>query len=104
MPRSKVSRFPSQLFLHGSQSSATGECSVIKKEIFVCDNCSTRTHLNSTERHRCDLCTQGSPLEMRPARDKLILNNVIAPPISPTLARRRHPRLRVLFGRQSYDA
>src|SRR6267378_226785 len=102
--RSKVFRFPSQLFLHGSQNSATGECCVIKKEIFVCDNCSTRTRLNSAERHWCDLCTHGAPLEMRPARDKLTFNNVITPRISPIPARSRHRQPRVLFGRQSYDA
>ena len=93
-----------QLFRHGSQNSPTGECSMIKKEIFVCDNCSTRTRLNSAERHWCDLCTRGSPLEMRPARDKLNFNNVIAPRISPIPARRRHPHPRVLFGSQPYDA
>ena len=60
--------------------------SVMKKEVFVCDNCSTRMRLNSAERHWCDLCTLGSPLEMRPARDKLIFN-IMAPLVSPIPAR-----------------
>jgi hypothetical protein len=42
----------------------------MKKELFVCDNCGTRTRLNNAERHWCDVCTKGSPVEMRHVRDK----------------------------------
>ena len=76
---------------------------VMKKEVFICDNCSTRMRLNSAERHWCDLCTLGLPLEMRPARDKLIFN-IIAPLVSPIPARRLHPHPKVLLGSQSYGA
>jgi hypothetical protein len=78
---------------------------VMKSEIFVCDNCGTRTRLNSAERHWCDLCIHGPPLEMRPARDKRI-SNIIAPLVSPIPAvslvpRPQSPRApESLFGHQ----
>ena len=73
---------------------------MIKKEFFVCDNCSTRARLNSAERHWCELCTSGAPLEMRPARDKRIFNR-IAPLVLPMPVPSRHPHPKVLFGFQA---
>jgi hypothetical protein len=70
--------------------------------MFVCDTCGTRTRLNSAERHWCDLCILGPPLEMRLARDKRIFNR-IPPLVSAKPARSSHPRpQRVLLGCQSY--
>jgi len=39
-------------------------------EIFVCDNCGNRKRLASAQRHWCDNCTFGVPVEMRCAKDK----------------------------------
>jgi predicted RNA-binding Zn-ribbon protein involved in translation (DUF1610 family) len=39
-------------------------------EIFVCDNCGNRKRLPSNQRHWCDNCTFGVPVEMRCAKDK----------------------------------
>jgi hypothetical protein len=43
----------------------------IKTEIFVCDQCGSRKRLRTAARHWCDVCKQGSPVEMRPTRVKL---------------------------------
>src|ERR1700730_16469336 len=86
-----------------SQDRATGGCRVIRKEFFICDTCGTRTRLNSAERHWCELCTLGSPLEMRPTRDRRIFNKIV-PLVLPGPARTRHPDLKVLFGCQSTHA
>jgi hypothetical protein len=43
----------------------------IKTEIFVCDQCGNRKRLPTSSRHWCDVCNQGSPVEMRPSRVKL---------------------------------
>jgi hypothetical protein len=43
----------------------------IKTEIFVCDQCGSRKRLRTAARHWCDVCNQGSPVEMRPTRIKL---------------------------------
>jgi hypothetical protein len=84
------------------QRNSTGARSVMKKEVFVCDTCGTRMRLNSAERHWCELCTLGSPLEMRPARDKRLFNsNRLAPLVLPTPVRSLPPQPRVLFGLQS---
>ena len=42
----------------------------IKTEIFVCDQCGSRKRLRTAARHWCDVCNQGSPVEMRPTRVK----------------------------------
>ena len=39
-------------------------------EIFVCDNCGNRKRLPSNQRHWCDNCAFGVPVEMRCAKDK----------------------------------
>ena len=39
-------------------------------EIFVCDTCGARKRLPANQRHWCDECTRGSPIEMRRAGDK----------------------------------
>ncbi len=41
-----------------------------RTEVFVCDNCGLRKRLSSDERHWCENCTHGSPIEMRRANDK----------------------------------
>jgi hypothetical protein len=63
----------------------------MKKELFVCDSCSTRKRLNSAERHWCDACNRGAPVEMRHVRDKKpeVSDTIAAlispvPPTSPT--------------------
>ena len=50
----------------------------MKKVLFICDSCGARTRLNSTQRHWCDVCNQGAPVEMRYGKDKkpLILDRV----------------------------
>jgi hypothetical protein len=73
------------------------------KEVFVCDNCATRVRLNSAQRHWCELCTRGAPLEMRPTRDKRNFH-LGAPRVSPLPALIRQPSRSVLFGSQPYDA
>ena len=40
----------------------------IKKEVFVCEGCGARCRLASTERHWCEDCDLGSPVEMHPVR------------------------------------
>lgn len=42
----------------------------IKTDIFVCDECGNRKRLRSDHRHWCDVCTRGTPVEMRNVRDK----------------------------------
>src|SRR3954468_5800582 len=42
----------------------------VRKEVFVCDNCGMRKRLNSAQRHWCEECKTGSPVELRPVRDK----------------------------------
>jgi hypothetical protein len=42
----------------------------VKKEVFVCDHCGIRKRLDASKRHWCENCASGSPVEMRPARDK----------------------------------
>ena len=76
---------------------------VAKKEVFICDGCGTRTRLNSAQRHWCTVCILGSPLEMRPTRDKRIVHRS-EPLVSPMAARNCDPHARVLFGSQSYSA
>ena len=71
----------------------------MKKEVFICDNCGTRNRLNSAQRHWCALCLLGSPLEMRPARDKRILHGS-EPLVSAIPASSQRPQTRVLFGSQ----
>jgi hypothetical protein len=44
----------------------------IKKEIFICDQCGLRKRLSTAQRHWCEQCDRGSPVEMRPARDKRV--------------------------------
>jgi hypothetical protein len=39
-------------------------------EIFICDQCGLRKRKDSAKRHWCDVCTNGAPVEMRPAKDK----------------------------------
>lgn len=39
-------------------------------EVFICDTCGLRRRLESAKRHWCDNCVQGTPVEMRPAKDK----------------------------------
>ena len=51
----------------------------MKKELFVCDTCSARKRLNGAERHWCDACNRGAPVEMRHVRDK-------KPEVSETIA------------------
>jgi uncharacterized protein YlaI len=46
----------------------------IKTEIFVCDECGQRKRLKTSSRHWCDSCNHGPPVEMRPARDKRVVN------------------------------
>lgn len=46
----------------------------IKTEIFVCDECGVRKRLKTASRHWCDCCHRGSPVEMRPARDKRVVH------------------------------
>ena len=50
----------------------------MKKELFICDSCGARTRLNNARRHWCGVCNQGTPVEMRYARNKkpLILDSV----------------------------
>jgi hypothetical protein len=50
----------------------------MKKELFICDSCGARARLNNAQRHWCGVCTQGTPVEMRYARNKkpLILDSV----------------------------
>ena len=47
----------------------------IKKEMFVCDNCGTRTRLKSEARHWCHECKSGAPIELRAVRDKKMAFN-----------------------------
>lgn len=51
----------------------------MKKEVFICDSCGARTRLNNAQRHWCGACTQGTPVEMRYARNRkpLILGSVV---------------------------
>jgi len=39
-------------------------------EVFECEVCGTRKRLETAKRHWCDVCTSGSPVEMRRTRDK----------------------------------
>jgi hypothetical protein len=56
----------------------------MKKEFFICDSCGTRTRLDRKERHWCDVCDRGAPVEMRHVRDKrLLVFSAIATLISP---------------------
>lgn len=41
-----------------------------KKEMFVCDGCGIRKRLSTNERHWCDDCTLGSPIELCTARSR----------------------------------
>jgi hypothetical protein len=43
---------------------------LVRKEVFVCDNCGARKRLDSAQRHWCEECKTSSPVELRPARDK----------------------------------
>ncbi len=52
----------------------------IKTEIFVCDECGQRKRLKTSSRHWCDSCNHGSPVEMRPARDKRVVHPQKAAP------------------------
>ena len=52
----------------------------IKTEIFVCDECGQRKRLKTSSRHWCDSCSHGSPVEMRPARDKRVVHPQKAAP------------------------
>jgi hypothetical protein len=65
----------------------------IKKEMFHCDGCGLRKRLSSSQRHWCDLCTLGSPIEMNTVRFRGFAQ---ASPtrletISPRLQRAYHP-------------
>ena len=40
----------------------------IKKEVFVCEGCGARNRLTSAERHWCEDCNLGAPVEMNPVR------------------------------------
>jgi hypothetical protein len=42
----------------------------VDTEIFVCDGCASRKRLASNQRHWCDVCTFGVPVEMRCVKDK----------------------------------
>ena len=42
-------------------------------DVFVCDNCGVRKRLDRNKRHWCDECTRGTPIEMRRARDKRLV-------------------------------
>ena len=39
-------------------------------EVFECEVCGVRKRLESAKRHWCDVCTRGTPVEMRRTRDK----------------------------------
>ena len=43
----------------------------VKTDIFICDTCGNRQRLPKASRHWCDVCTHGSPVEMRLSRGKL---------------------------------
>jgi hypothetical protein len=43
---------------------------LMKKELFVCDDCGERKRLNSMERHFCENPTHRRAVEMRPSRTK----------------------------------
>jgi hypothetical protein len=41
----------------------------MQTEIFICEQCNVRKRLVRSERHWCDLCTAGSPVELRTTRE-----------------------------------
>jgi hypothetical protein len=43
---------------------------LMKKELFVCDDCGERKRLSSMERHFCENPTHTRAVEMRPSRIK----------------------------------
>jgi hypothetical protein len=43
---------------------------LMKKELFVCDDCGERKRLSSMERHFCENPTHNRAVEMRPSRIK----------------------------------
>jgi hypothetical protein len=64
----------SATFGHGDPQAhchrASRQWYLMKKELFICDDCSARTRLNRAERHWCTVCNRGAPVEMRHVRDK----------------------------------
>jgi hypothetical protein len=42
-------------------------------DVFVCDSCGSRKRLARDKRHWCDDCNRGTPVEMRRARDKRLV-------------------------------
>ncbi len=58
----------------------------MKKDVFICDNCGTRSRRDQTKRHWCDVCTQGIPVELRCVREKrLSFSNPAARLTSPAV-------------------
>jgi hypothetical protein len=65
----------------------------MKKELFVCDSCDARKRLDRAERHWCDVCTKGSPVEMRHVRDKKpLIPDGIATLVSPMRVPLKRPQ------------
>ncbi len=59
----------------------------MKKDVFVCDDCGTRSRLDYTKRHWCVVCDRGAPVEMRCVREKkLCFSNTAARLVSPIAA------------------
>src|SRR5881398_2952985 len=71
--RSKGRRHTNKLLPIGEKPRITVIRPSIKTEIFVCDECGQRKRLKTASRHWCDSCSHGSPVEMRPARDKRVV-------------------------------
>ena len=87
---------------------------VMKKELFICDSCGARTRLNNAQRHWCGVCSQGTPVEMRYAKNKkpLILDSVADDILQEVAAARSHQSahqerdfaLRATVSSSSYEA
>jgi len=58
----------------------------ITKEVFVCDGCGLRKRLNANERHWCDDCTLGSPIELYTARSRCFAQTLAVRNNSPGLS------------------
>jgi hypothetical protein len=63
---------------------------LLKKELFICDNCGWRKRLPSAARHWCENCNHGAPVEMRPSRVKKPVMHV---PTKEAPARANHDSL-----------
>jgi hypothetical protein len=59
----------------------------IQTDMFICDQCGNRQRLPKAQRHWCELCTHGSPVEMRLTRGKLHRPSTAASHLPPPLTR-----------------